>query len=262
MNMNKLIFLGTGAAVSVTRQLTSICFVVDGKAIMIDCGDGMGTVRNLKQANIPLENLNDIFVTHRHADHILGMPQILFTKLFADEKSKVRVFGPRQAIGVVRDISFKTHDYLKIHKHRIGFVPLKSGEEVRLEKGLLIRGVKVSGSDSNTIAFAYSLMIEDKKIVFTSDMKPNKAFTKLAIDADIVIHECFGLEKDADLAHSYGHSTARDAGELAITVKAKQLILTHLRDAHIVSPQELVDEAKKYFNGKITVAEDLMEVTL
>ena len=44
---NKIIFLGTGSAAHTSRQMTAILFVIDGRGILLDCGDGMGTVQNI-----------------------------------------------------------------------------------------------------------------------------------------------------------------------------------------------------------------------
>lgn len=82
--MNKLIFLGTGSANNLERQMTSLCFVVGREAFLIDCGDGMGTLRQLVRAGVPLSSVKTVFLTHHHADHIIGMPHFLFVQLAQD----------------------------------------------------------------------------------------------------------------------------------------------------------------------------------
>lgn len=54
--MSKLVFLGTGCANNLEGQMTSLCFVVGRQALLIDCGDGMGTMRQLVRANVPLSS--------------------------------------------------------------------------------------------------------------------------------------------------------------------------------------------------------------
>ena len=66
----------------------------------------------------------------------------------------------------------------------------------------------------NLGVYAYKISIGVQNIVFTGDAVPSRALTKIANGTDILIHECFGLDKNRDEIHG-GHSTARDAGELA-----------------------------------------------
>ncbi len=259
--MNKIIFLGTGAASSLTRQLTSILFVTDRKNFLIDCGDGMGTVRNLVKSGVALESVTDVFITHRHADHMLGMPHFLLTQMIGNDKTKVRVFGPKQALDVVRLVSFKTHDYLKKHASRIAFVSMKPNVSVRLAPGLTVTGTKVAGPKGGAIiTYAYKITVDGKTVVFSSDMHPNALFDKLAKNTDVMIHECFGPEKDREQSGLFGHSTAREAGEAAMRAKVKKLILTHIRDEKVVSVKSMVTEARRYFNGFVIPAEDLLAV--
>ena len=257
--MNKLIFLGTGSAAHLTRQLTSLCFVANEKAFLIDCGDGMGTMRNLVQAGISVEQVNDVFLTHKHADHIAGVPHYLFLKMLEREQH-VHVYGPKQAVAAARTTSFLTHSLTVKCQDRIDFHPIRSGESIQFS-GAQVVGTTVKHVPGY-ISFAYAITIGKTKVVFTGDMRPNNNFYTLAKDADILIHECFGLAKNEAVIHA-GHSTAKDAGEAAARAGVRELILTHLptRDFDI-DPTLLAEEAKKYFSREVIIAEDLMEVNL
>lgn len=257
--MNKLIFLGTGSAAHLSRQLTSLCFVMGDHTFLIDCGDGMGSLRNLVKAGIRMEDVNDVFITHRHADHVAGMTHYLFLKML-EKETRVRVYGPKEAIDVVKTISLLTHDLTERNQERIDFHVMQSGDSItfgntNVTSTLVKHGLPVS--------YAFAVSTEQTKVVFTGDMQPNENFEFLAKGATILIHECFGLSNNEELWHKSGHSSAKDAGETATRAGAKHLILTHLptRDFD-VDPKLLENEARKYFSGKVTVAEDLMEVAL
>lgn len=262
--MDKLIFLGTGSANNLERQMTSLCFVVGREAFLIDCGDGMGTMRQLDRANIPLSSVKTVFLTHHHADHIIGMPHFLFVQLLSDPSMKLTVYGPAQTLRITRSISFTTHGYTKAHADRIAFHPMKSGETERISKEVAVTAASVKGPAGRPMSiFAYAVSIGKKKVVFTSDMRPSDNLMRLAAGADIVIHDCFTTSRDEQFAHSAGHSTAKDAGTAATIAGARQLILTHLRPSSIIGDgSELVNEAKHYFSGPVKLAQDLMEVSL
>ena len=69
----KLTILGTGNAV-VTRCYNT-CFIFDdnGKYFLVDGGGGNGILRQLEDANIPWKEIRDIFITHKHLDHLTGI---------------------------------------------------------------------------------------------------------------------------------------------------------------------------------------------
>jgi len=261
--MNKIIFLGTGAAASVTRQMTSLLFVTDKVNFLIDCGDGMGTVRNIIKSGIDINSISDIFLTHRHADHIIGLTHLLYIRLIKNEKAKVRVLGPKQTLGIARKICFETHDYLKIHKHRIAFIEIKEHEKVKLSYSVLIEPIKVKGpSKYPLITYGYQMLINNKKVTFSADMVPSLNFEKKAMNSDILIHECFCLNKEKEGVSGFGHTSAREAGETARKCNVKHLILTHFRDEPDVYANDLVNEARMYFSGKIRAAFDLMKIDI
>lgn len=255
--MNKLIFLGTGSAAHLSRKLTSLCFVTDDRTFLIDCGDGMGSLRNLIKAGVRIEDVNDVFITHRHADHVAGMTHYLFLKML-DKETRVRVYGPKEAIDVVKTISLLTHDLTERNQDRIDFHAMQSGDSIKLENITITSTLVRHGLP---VSYAFAVNMRKTKIVFTGDMQPNENFETLTKGATILIHECFGLAKDEERCHTSGHSSAMDAGQTATRAGAKQLILTHLpiRDFDI-NPELLKNEAKKYFSGKVMVAEDLMEI--
>ncbi len=262
--MNKLIFLGTGSANNLERQMTSLCFVIGKEAFLIDCGDGMGTLRQLVGANVPLPSVKTVFLTHHHADHIIGMTHFLFVQLLSDPNMKLTVYGPAQTLRVTKNISFITHGYTKSHANRLTFQPLKSGETRGLSSSVRVTAARVKGPMDHQISiFSYAVRIGKKKVVFSSDMRPNDNFMRLARDAGILIHECFTTSHDEQFAHGAGHSTAKDAGLTATKCGAKRLILTHLRPSSVIGDGSgLVNEAKKFFSGSVQLAQDMMEIPL
>lgn len=257
--MNKLIFLGTGCAAHLTRQMTALCVTTPKGALLIDCGDGMGTVRQLIRAGIDLRSVNDVFITHRHADHIIGMPHFLFIRML-EERSDVRIWGSAQALRAVKQISFLTHDFFADKTDRILFCEVVPGKSYELPNSSRIIAARVK----HTGLFVYAVRIEvgGKSIVFTADMAPNKTMDALSAGADILIHECYGLSKDENRFH-LGHSSAKDAGILAQKAGVKQLILTHFPAGEFfVRPEALILEARRYFNGAVNAAVDLMELRI
>jgi ribonuclease Z len=67
------------------------------------------------------------------------------------------------------------------------------------------------------------------------------------------------LDVDADMAETYGHLTARQAGRLAREAGVRRLVLTHFSRRY-VDEQVFADEARSEFDGDVVIAEDLMRI--
>ncbi|HEX6752221.1 MAG TPA: ribonuclease Z [Solirubrobacterales bacterium] len=87
------IFLGTGSSVpSARRSTASVMLVRGGMRMMFDCGEG--TQRQL-QRSVGLAQVDEIFLTHFHADHILGLPGLLKTYDLTAREEPLTIYGPR-----------------------------------------------------------------------------------------------------------------------------------------------------------------------
>ena len=86
MQNTELIILGTGNA-TVTRCYNT-CFALkqNNDFLLVDTGGGNGILTQLEKANIPYSAIHEIFVTHAHTDHILGI--IWMIRIIAQQMNK------------------------------------------------------------------------------------------------------------------------------------------------------------------------------
>jgi ribonuclease Z len=75
--------------------------------------------------------------------------------------------------------------------------------------------------------------------------------------ADLLIHEAYGLAPSATEAHTFGHSTAADAGRAARAAGVGRLLLTHFRASRFADPAALGAEAADAFGQPVELAHDL-----
>jgi ribonuclease Z len=88
-----LVFLGTsGSAPTARRAPTALLVRRGGERLLFDCAEG--TQRQLMRSSVGLPDLNEIFITHLHADHYLGLPGMLKTFALRQRDSALTVYGP------------------------------------------------------------------------------------------------------------------------------------------------------------------------
>src|SRR5690242_21373313 len=81
-NRTEVLFLGTagGPPLRLDRSEPSTLLVVDGRPYLIDCG--IGTMRRMLRAGVKSEQVRTIFLTHLHADHDLGLADVMANDFF------------------------------------------------------------------------------------------------------------------------------------------------------------------------------------
>ena len=101
-----LVFLGTaGSAPTASRGASATLVRRGGDRLLVDCGEG--TQRQLLRSDAGLVDLEHVFLTHLHADHVLGLPGMLKTFALRGREIPITVYGPRgtqsllRALGVV-----------------------------------------------------------------------------------------------------------------------------------------------------------------
>jgi ribonuclease Z len=88
-----LVFLGTSGSVPTARRgLTGTLVRRGGERILLDCGEG--TQRQLLRSSVGLVELPEVFLTHYHADHYLGLPGMLKTFSLRGREAPLTVYGP------------------------------------------------------------------------------------------------------------------------------------------------------------------------
>ncbi len=298
--MLSVTFLGTSAArPTVERNVSSLALVRDGETMLFECGEG--TQRQMMRYGVSFA-LSDIFFTHFHADHFLGVIGLIRTLGLGGREEPIRLYGPRgakvvlaQAISLgVERVPFE----VTVEEVKPGGVLARDGYEIRMfatehgggsvgyalrehERlgrfdpeqaraagvpegplwGKLQRGERVGLADGRTVG--PEGIVGPKRpgrlLVFTGDTRPSAAVVDAAQGADLLIHEATFGEEEKDRAKETGHSTAREAAQVALAARAKRLVLNHVSARYSVSAEELAKEARAVF-AETTVAKDGMTV--
>lgn len=94
---------GTGGMMPLKNRWLTCCFLeYNGKAMLIDCGEG--TQIALSEADCRLSKLETLLITHFHADHISGLPGLLLSLGNYSKKTPLKIYGPRGLTDVVNNL--------------------------------------------------------------------------------------------------------------------------------------------------------------
>ncbi|HXH96658.1 MAG TPA: ribonuclease Z [Gaiellaceae bacterium] len=124
-----VVFLGTSASMPTAQRAPAALLVRrGGERLLFDCAEG--TQRQLQRSSVGLPDLEEIFLTHFHADHFLGLPGMLKTfALRGREEAGLTVYGPRG----LRDLFARLQPFVGRLPYPLTVVELEAGEA--LERG-------------------------------------------------------------------------------------------------------------------------------
>jgi ribonuclease Z len=141
-----LVFLGTSASMPTAMRAPAALLVRrGGERLLFDCGEG--TQRQLQRSSVGLADLEEIFLTHLHADHFLGLPGMLKTfALRGRDAPGLTVFGPAGT----RDLFAKLQPFLGRLPYELTIVELAPGDalargDYRLEAFTVDHGAAAVG---------------------------------------------------------------------------------------------------------------------
>lgn len=268
--MRKMTILGTGFAMA--TKCFNTCFYLelsDGSLFLTDAGGGNGILRQLELTGFDYQKCHNMFVTHGHTDHVLGVIWIM--RKVADLMNKGKYQGKFNIYchDIVKDMlltmtkmTLKKKDFARVGSD-ILIHELKDGESVELEQFKLTAFDILS---TKAKQFGYSLSFADgMKFTCLGDEPYNEHDKVYAENADWLLAEAFCQYKDRDVFKPYekNHSTVKEASELAEALAAKNLVLYHTEDKHLATrKKEYSAEAAKYYHGNIYVPDDLDVIEL
>jgi ribonuclease Z len=265
----RVILLGTGTPNPEPQRMGPAVAVVSGDRVyLVDCGPGV--VRRAAEAGLKMEQLTRLFVTHLHSDHTAGYPDLILTPPNSGRTEPLLAYGPPGLLSMTRNILAAWKEDLRIRLHGTqpvtpsGFSvqarDVKPGEIYR-DAGMRVIAFAVDhGSWKH--AYGYRFEAPGKVIVISGDTTYSRHLVDAAKGCDILVHEVYsekGLANrtpDWQRYHSAYHTSAPDVGRIAAEVQPKTLVLYHLLPMG-EKPEEVVEEVRRYFTGKIIYGNDL-----
>ncbi len=277
-----LTLLGTkgGPAVrSPDAMPTASLLELGGQTIVIDCG--IGVTRAIVSSGRRLLDLDAIFITHLHSDHLLELGPLAHTIWTSGLKRNIQVFGPQGCLEYWRHFlsSMAFDNAMRVEDE--GRPPIEELFTVsEYTEGLVcqLESISVSALRVNhppvTECFALRFEFGDRLIVFSADTAYFPPLAEFSEGANILVHEAMveeGIElllkrtANADRLREHldaSHSTAEQAGLIANKAGVGKLVLNHLipADDSNIGSADFLDEVRRNWRGETIVGSDGMEI--
>ena len=280
-----------------TRAPAALLIRRGGERLLFDCAEG--TQRQLLRSSVGLVDLQEIFLTHFHADHMLGLPGMLKTFALRGRELPLTVYGPRGLVDLVGSLrrvlgklSYEVElveltpgDTVERDGYRLATFGVRHGVSAlgwslieRLRpgrfdveaadacgvpptlRGRLQRGEQIS-VDGRTVAPDEVLGASraGRKLVVTGDTAPSDEVVEAAWEADVLVTEATFADEDRERAAETLHQTATQAAEVGRQAGVAMLALTHLSNRYF--GPEIAKEAQAIFPASVVPRDfDVIEV--
>jgi len=251
--MPKLIILGSSNSIpDENHENTHMVLIGQNSTVLIDCANN--PIVRLKQAEVDLNLLTDIILTHFHPDHVSGMPLLLMDMWLLGRNRPLNIFGLHHTLDRMEKLMgfYGWSEWLNFFPVAFNRLPASemvsiiSNDEFEIHASLVNHMIPCIG-------LRMVNKLSGKVLAYSSDTEACDQVVRLAHNADILIHEATGS--------SYGHSSASQAGEIANKAFAKNLYLIHYPTGNNQT-KNLIQDAKKKFKGSVDLAEDFLTLEL
>jgi len=258
-----MIVLGSGtSAPQLNKNMSGYLLDFNGNKILFDSGPG--TIRQLLKIGVNLQEIDHIFYTHFHNDHISDLPAIIWSNNYGLLRKKtLNFYGPKgfkeyykiliKNILRPKKLNYKIN-VKELWNNSIIKIYIKNNSIIKNEKNNNEIKIKSIKSKHTNTSVSYRIENNNKSIVYSGDTDYSQNIIKLSKNADLLILEC----SRPDNKKVKGHLTPSLCGKIATKAKVKKLILTHL------TPEcdniDIKEQCKKEFNGNIVLAKDFMKM--
>ncbi|HST41368.1 MAG TPA: ribonuclease Z [Conexibacter sp.] len=289
-----LFFAGTAGSVPTARRgLPAILLRRGADRILFDCGEG--TQRQLlRSAGLP--DVTDVFITHFHADHWLGLPGMLKTFDLRARDKPLTISGPPGLRALMLSMKHvwggcgyeiklvelppdamverdeyviepfpvnhrgPAYGYAITEDDRLGRFDAELAQRLGVtpgpDFGRIQRGETVNGVTPEQVIGETRL---GRKLVISGDTGPCEELIDIAHRADVLVHEATFAQDEAGRARETQHSTAAQAAKAAAEAEVRLLALVHLSTRY--GGREIREEATAVFADTVVPRDfDAIEV--
>ena len=243
----KLVLLGTGGYHPTDRRQTA-CLMLPELGVVLDAGSAMYRVRETLQTDTL-----DIFVTHAHLDHVIGLT-FLFDVLHQRPMQHVHVYGEDEKLAAIRQHLCAELLFPATPPCELRTLPAEF--ELPGHGRLTHFPLEHPGG-----AVGFRLDWPQRSMAYVTDTTahPQAAYIDQIRGVDLLIHECYFSDADAERAELTGHSCITPVAEVAHAAQVERMVLVHVNPLDSQADPVGVDVARAVF-PRTELGTDRMEI--
>jgi ribonuclease Z len=271
----RVTLLGTGSPQPrIDRFGPSILVEAGGRKLLFDCG--RGATQRIEQLRIPFTDIDALFLTHLHSDHVVGIPDLWLTGWARGRKVPLQIWGPagtRQMMSHLKE-AFQFDIQIRQEDDRL---PARGVDVLakEIEQGVVYdnAGIKVTAFtvDHGQVkpALGYRIDYGGHSVVLSGDTRYSENLIRFSQGTDVLIHEVIdpaafraknpSVTEERFWAIAGHHTTAEQAGTIFSQVKPKLAVYSHIVPG---DTPNLLQLTRKTYSGPLEVGEDLMSIEI
>lgn len=268
--MEQLYVFGTGNAAATHYYNTCFAIRNEDQFFMVDAGGGNGILSILERMEVRFSQIHDLFVTHEHTDHLLGvvwLVRFIATRILNNTyEGDFRIYCHDELPSTIDTICRLTlqDKFCRLIGERIHLIPVHDGET------LTILNYPVTFFDIHSTKarqFGFTAILQNgKRLTCAGDEPYNPLCEPYVKNSQWLLHEAFCLyqERDAYKPYEKHHSTVKDACQLAENLGIDNLVLWHTEDKSTLGRRKelYTAEGRAFFHGNLLIPDDGEILTL
>jgi len=245
----------------------------EGDKLLFDAG--RGTMLRLKQLKVSSAQLDRVFITHLHFDHLVGLDDVWLVARLWQRKAPLMVLGPSGTEIFVENLKQAYIRDREVRSEQSG-LSLETGDLRGMD--IAESGVVYTRGDLKVTAFwvdhghvkpalGYRVDYGPRSVVISGDTTYSENLIRHARGADVVIHEV-AIASEKLLARNprlgkvmASHTTPQQLGKVLGEIQPKLGLLTHILN-YGVTEEHLMDAVRENYSGEVQLGEDLLAVDI
>ena len=274
----RIILLGTGTPLLEPKRQASALLIETGDVkLLFDAGRGVTT--QLVSVGIYPQQVDCIFITHHHYDHIGNLGEFLLSAWHNGRERPLNLYGPPGTADIVaalfdqvyaRDIAFALFN-------EAGLVDIRTLVQVKqVSPGLVYaddkcqvlteyvdHGNSLGLSRERWPCLGYRVEAKGKAVAISGDTVACDGLDSLARGADVLVQCCYLAEDEItdpefERLAKYVIASSKQAGQIAARNQVKKLVLTHIRPKSEAMLHSMMEDVRREYDGEVHLGNDLM----